>query len=388
MGMKRALPAHRIHRAKPSPMFLVPFLVRAFPIVFLATGCGSVGAPQPPSLNLPAPVADLTATRTDSAVRLAWTMPKRTTDRVVLERPIPVRICRKLGDGPCTAIATIMENPDKPGAYTDNLPPDLASGPWRLLTYQVILLNRAQKSAGSSNSAVTAAGAAPPAVAGLAAQVRQDGVLLSWHPATNAPSGEEKSTVFRIHRVLTTPGGEVPPGNSSPFGKAEKPPAEVTLAVRVASGADPGHALDTNAQLNQQYRYTVERVAVLSLARHEVEIQGQASDPLAVTATDIFPPAAPKNVVAVADAVAGAIDLSWPADTEPDLAGYYVYRRDTGTSLPAQRVGPLRSPIATPSFRDTNVERGHTYAYSVSAIDRSGNESTRSQEAVETVPSQ
>ena len=99
----------------------------------------------------------------------------------------------------------------------------------------------------------------------------------------------------------------------------------------------------------------------------------------------------PRGLIAVADDQAGAIDLSWTPDSDADLAGYYVYRRNTGTALPARRIAPQPTAptapaIAAPAFRDTQVERGHTYAYSVSAIDQTGNESAHSHEAVESLP--
>jgi hypothetical protein len=41
--------------------------------------------------------------------------------------------------------------------------------------------------------------------------------------------------------------------------------------------------------------------------------------------------------------------------------------------------------VNTPAFRDSNVVPGHSYFYSISAVDVRGNESSRSEEASETV---
>ena len=49
-------------------------------------GCGTPGAPQPPSLNLPDRVEDLAAVRTGVTVSLTWTMPKKNTDKLLLMR--------------------------------------------------------------------------------------------------------------------------------------------------------------------------------------------------------------------------------------------------------------------------------------------------------------
>lgn len=124
---------------------------------------------------------------------------------------------------------------------------------------------------------------------------------------------------------------------------------------------------------------------MLTLGGQTMEVQGMPSEPIAVATTDTFPPAVPQGLVAVADAGSGAIDLSWSPNTESDLAAYHLYRRDKQGGLPAQRISSLS--VET-SFRDTGVEPGHTYAYSLSALDQSGNESRRSPEVDETLPTQ
>jgi hypothetical protein len=350
--------------------------VLAFGIVLPAMSCGSPGAPTAPSLKLPTPVQDLAAVRVGNSVQLTWTMPTHTTDRVTLKRPFPAEICRAFESQPCAAISTIAGNPGKPASYTDKLPADLTQGPLRLLTYQVQLRNHAQKSAGASNAAYSASGTAPATLTGLTAQSRRDGVLLSWHPATEP----EKSIVFRIERVLES----VPaPAAKSQLAPAP-PPAKQILAVEEHDGKDPGNAMDIDAQLNQQYRYRVERVSALTLSGHAIEVQGNFSDPVEISTADVFPPAVPRGLFAVTDVDAGAVDLSWLPQSDRGLAGYYVYRRDPDGSLPAQRIS--EQVIPSPAFRDMGAVRGHTYAYSISAVDESGNESPRTPEVMESLP--
>ena len=161
------------------------------------------------------------------------------------------------------------------------------------------------------------------------------------------------------------------------------PAVDQTLVVHSLDGVDPGRALDNSALFNQQYRYVVERVATLALSGQSVEVQGPASEAILVTTTKKFPPAVPQGLVAVADAAAGAIDLSWSPDSDSDLAAYRVYRRDVHEGLPAQRIASLGTET---SYRDTGAQPDHTYAYSVSAIDQSGNESEHSPEIEETLP--
>ena len=270
-----------------------------------------------------------------------------------------------------------ISRPGSAGSYTDQLPTDLAHGPGRLLRYEVVLLNHAGKSAGPSDAAYSAAGTSPPPLVGLTAQLRQDGVLLTWEPA--AEPG--KTMFFRIERrqLTTTLPAQTPRSPLAP----SVPAVDQMLVVHGLDGVDPGRALDTSALFNQQYRYVVERVATLALSGQSVEVQGPASEAIVVTTTKKFPPAVPQGLVAVADAAAGAIDLSWSPDSDSDLAAYHVYRRDVQVGLPAQRIASLGTET---SFRDSGAQPEHTYAYSVSAIDQSGNESEHSPEVEETLP--
>jgi hypothetical protein len=356
--------------------FLVPIL--ALIAASAMNGCGAPGAPQPPSLNLPIPVANLSATRVGDSVHLAWTMPTHTTDRRPLKHPLTANVCRAAGSGSCTNIAKLVLAPAKAGTYTDDLPPDFAKKTNRLLRYEISLPNRAGKSAGPSNFAYTAAGTAPPALTGLTSQLRPDGVLLSWTPA----SEPETAVTFRIERLLLTAPPPKEQDHSSVLG-APAPPAAQTLVVHDRDRVDPGHALDTSATSNQRYRYVVERVATFDAEGHTAEIQGSPSDAIEVSTKDTFPPVVPQGLVAVADTAGAAIDLSWTPDSDTDLAAYHIYRRDVAAALPAQRIG---SSNGETSFRDTAVRQQHTYAYSVSAIDQSGNESKPSTEVEETLP--
>jgi hypothetical protein len=340
-------------------------------------GCGAPAAPAPPSLNLPTPVVNLSAARIGDSVHLAWTMPTRTTDHLALRHPVTAQICREIDSGPCTSTGTLSLAPGAAGKYTDVLPSDLSHQPDRLLRYEVALQNHAGKSAGPSNPAYSAAGNSPASVTGLTGQVRQDGVLLGWNPAPEPGH----STLFRIERLQLT--GPAPQEvRSSPLAPSPPSPTQ-TLVVHGRDGEDPGHAIDTSALFNQRYRYVVERVASLDLSGRSVEVQGLPSEAFEVTTSDVFPPAVPQGLVAVADSAAGAIDLSWTPDSDSDLAAYRVYRRDVMGSLPAQRVASMG--VET-SFRDTAVQAEHAYAYSVSAVDQSGNESERSPEVEETLP--
>lgn len=340
------------------------------PLILLA-GCGLVAAPQPPSLKLPQPVSDLTAQRTGDQVALHWTMPKRTTDKVLLVGAQKVRICRRIDSGPCTVAGTLLAAPDKPAAFTDQLPAALTFGAARPLVYTIELQNRSGHTAGPSNTAITAAGPAPPPIANLQAHTQPDGIVLTWTP-------ESVPATIRIERKLA----------DKSVSQKSSIPAEQTLEYSGAgfSSPDEGRVLDRDAALDHTYIYTAQRIARLTLQDKPIEVASVPSDTITIDARDLFAPATPSGLQAVADPEASAIDLSWQPDTEADLAGYTVYRREAGSNAAPARISPPAQP--EPSFRDTTAQPGHTYQYSVSATDRDGNESPRSPEVEELLPQQ
>jgi hypothetical protein len=335
------------------------------PLLLLA-GCGMVAAPQPPSLKLPEPVTDLSAQRTGNQVALHWTMPKRTTDKVLLAGDQKIQVCRRVGSEPCAIAGNLTAPPEKAATFTDELPVALASGAPRPLVYTVELENRSGRTAGPSNTAFTSAGSAPLQIANLAAHVEADGIMLTWTP-------EGGDSTIRIQRKLA----------DKSIDKKSTLPLEQTLEF---SGTDDGRVLDHDAALDHTYTYTAQRVAKLTLQDKSIEVASVPSEAITIDARDVFPPATPAGLQAVPDPEAGTIDLSWQPNTEADLAGYTVYRRDAGLNATPERISPPAQ--AAPSFRDSTAQAGHTYAYSVSATDRDGNESPRSPEVEESLPQQ
>ncbi len=164
----------------------------------LLSGCGTPGAPQPPSLNLADAVTDLAAVRTGNQVALTWLMPKHNTDKTVIKADVAARICRREGSGACDPVgADVMVAPGKVGTYTDTLPGALAAGAARPLSYFVELRNKKGHSAGLSNAATVLAGEAPRPIEGLTAEVQKQGVVLRW-------TADGEKDAVRLERKLLT----------------------------------------------------------------------------------------------------------------------------------------------------------------------------------------
>lgn len=366
-------------------MNLAPYLKRALCAALLSlTGCGVPGIPKPPSLDLPQPVTDLRAIRKGDMVFLAWTIPTETTDSLRVRHPGVTRICRNTDPAAsdcANPIATVApptpESQKKKlaapseklqASYTDQLPALLLrDDPAAELFYAVSVLNQHGRSAGLSNKASVPVVVALPPPSDFRPQVTADGVLLSW---TGSPQSTETQQLRHIYRVYRREEGT----------KAD------TIVGEMPFGALRTYLLlDHSFEWEKSYAYRATIVHLIQIeGRPETQFEGDDTPSRQVFAHDIFPPAVPSGLQAVFSGVGQQpfIDLIWAPDTDADLAGYNVYRHEPG--MAEQKINS--EIVKTPAFRDTNVSPGHTYFYSVSAIDVRGNESAHSAEASESVP--
>lgn len=351
-------------------------------------GCGMPAAPLPPSLNLPSPITDLDAVRTGDRVRLTWTMPRKNTDKLLLKDNVDVRICRRqAASQACVQAGSLRLAPGVRGAFSEELPQELATGTPRTLSYFVVLRNKRGKSAGPSNAAVVLAGEAPAAVKGLEATVRKSGVVLHWQADAAGPA----AGAVRLERKLLTPAAK-PKATQGPL-EPEPEMLDQNLLVDTGknnsgkNGRMPDSAIDRTVRFGAIYEYRAQRVIRAEADGKQMELDGPLTAPVRVEVADVFPPAVPQGLAAVAvpaeNGAAASIDLNWQPDTEPDLAGYIVYRREPGGAW--QRISPAQ-PVVGPGFSDVHVVAGRAYEYAVTAVDQGGHESRRSVPAAETVP--
>jgi hypothetical protein len=317
---------------------------------------------------------DLSAIRAGDQVSLFWTMPKKNTDKLEIKGEVTVRVCRQEGVGPCVDSGTVTMAPGAAGSYSETLPALLSTGPPRVLKYFVELKNRNGRSAGLSNAVETLAGGPPDPVRGFTAEVNKAGVVLSW-----TPDGE-KAAVRLQRKVLTPPATKTQQGLMAP----QPEPLEQNLLIE---DVRQGRALDKSIHFGETYEYRAQRVARLTVSGNTMELAGELSPPVRVEAKDVFPPEVPTGLAAVAttgeNGSEAAIDLSWTPDSEADVAGYVVYRREGDAAW--DRISAAE-PVVGPAFHDAHVQVRHTYIYAVSAVDQGGHESARSAETRETVP--
>ena len=356
---------------------VIPPLSAAFIAASLLSGCASPGPARPPSLHLPRLVTDLSATRTGDSVTLHWTTPEKTTDGLKIPPALTAEICRQLAahSSPCTPVKRVPVK-SGPSEASDTLPGSLTSEPAALVTYRVKILNANGHSAGPSNPAFAAAGAAPPPVEQMRVTAVRNGAMIQWQPQS-APA------FIDLDRTLVQTAAPKKRSSKQP-GKLAAPstPPEIHLQAGRQS-ADPGGTIDPIAKRGETYRYTAQRVREITLSGHALEIRSAPSPTITAVMRDTFPPAPPAGLAAVPGN--GSIDLSWEPNTEPDLAGYIVYRQavtadGTLTGAPTRLTPSL---VAAPAYSDLTAQPGQTYSYSVVAVDSAGNQSSASTEARE-----
>lgn len=341
----------------------------------LGTACGSPGIPLPPALELARPVTDLRAARKGNQVHLTWTLPTQTTDRRNLRHGGTVEVCRAAGTmNTCaTAVARIPFEPPirnkaaNIGSYTDQLQAGLHSSSTSQFFYAVSVLNPYGRSAGLSNQVEIPAAPTLQAPSDFRAQLTGDGVQLSWNAVT-APEGTALRFIYRIYR------------------RQEGSKADQIAGELAAENQPSPTLLDRSFEWEKTYDYRATVVTIAEANGTEQQVEGDDTPPVRVVAHDVFPPATPTGLQAVFSGPGqkAFIDLIWTPNSEADLAGYNVFRREPGSEWRKLNSDLVRSP----AFRDEAVVAGQRYSYSVSAADVRGNESPRSEEASEKVPAQ
>lgn len=109
------------------------------------------------------------------------------------------------------------------------------------------------------------------------------------------------------------------------------------------------------------------QVSAVDAAGNESELSDTVTA-AALPIPDTTPPAKPTGLRATE--LTGAVRLKWNANNESDLAGYYIYRNNIKINL---------QPITATNYNVTGfIHYGVGYKFEVSAVDKAGNESPKS----------
>ena len=138
---------------------------------------------------------------------------------------------------------------------------------------------------------------------------------------------------------------------------------------------------DTTFEFEKEYFYFVRAV---SAGTGDQPTESTESNIVEVKPVDTFPPSAPASITIAASP--DSISIFFPPNPEKDVVSYKVFRSEDG-GLPKSDWKLLTAkPLDTNTFQDTEVEKGKTYFYYVTAVDKYNNESEPSEEVSDKLP--
>jgi hypothetical protein len=352
--------------------------------LFFSVGCGAPGEPTPPTPTVPIAVTDLTARQAGDGVQLVFTLPAKSVAGDRLAGPPAVEIVRgtpKPDGAPDTKSFRVVYT--IPGAVVDNYvaeghvkfidpvaPAEIRAHSGAPLIYVVRTRASTKRASANSNAISVRMYPVPEPVAHVEARVTEPAIELSWAAPQHVSGGDSLAgfSGYRIYR------GELDPA-SAEAAASDLSKAKWKIPLALLASPDENSYRDTTFDFGKTYAYIVRSVVLVE----GNALESSDSAPAVVSPRDTFPPGPPQNLVAavLSGATPGSVlvDLSWSINLETDLAGYRVYRSEQQDTR-----GALITPdlLLAPAYRDTSVEPGRRYWYSVTAVDRAGNESDAS----------
>ena len=372
-------------------------------LVLLVLACGKRGDPRPPVPVIPKATTDLLVTQRADQVILSWSYPSLTTAGRSLTDIRRISVLRYVEELPAGGVG-IDPKAISPGETDPSVPqpialfakiPTLPQAQFIKLSNRVDSIEKANLTSATAGAklvfadkpafrstdgrpvrityAVVTEGATarseisnlaiivplPVATAptGLTATAKAEGVVLAWAEPKTSVRGDEAPVIggYRIYR--NAPGEAV---------------NEFAVPINTAPVRTTTYT-DTPPYGDHEYRVTAVAVDGPPL------LQSNASAPATVSFRDLVAPPPPASITALVET--RVVRLLWEAVDAPDLAGYRLYRSEgMGHGAEVKDIGTI--PIGTgtqtaTTFADDRIELGIAYRYAVTAVDKSGNESSR-----------
>ncbi|MCK9173661.1 MAG: hypothetical protein M0O96_00055 [Desulforhopalus sp.] len=323
----------------------------------LLSGCGYKDDPVPPQSVVPLAIENLRYVINDKGAELSWSYPSKTLKGAPLEDissfelfstgvpmdeycktcPIPFGKPQALPGG-----AVYDGNQLRSGAYQAG---GLTSG------YRYFFKIRSKDSwfaESPDSNIVTFVYSIPPAApSSLRADTGDGEVSLHWAAVKILQDGARLPAPVQ-YQVMRSTGGAL-----SPIGQLQ----------------DGLSWKDTTVNNGGKYRYAVRSV---------IDFDGSLvpsldSATVSVSPVDATAPEAPSHVQVVA--MTQGVKVFWVSSDSSDLAGYRIYRSGTGKNY--KLVGKMDATATL--FNDSEADANSSWYYVITAVDKIGNESNRSQ---------
>ncbi len=353
-------------------------------VSILLGGCAAPAEPLERRAPVPKAVTDLVAVQAGNDVVLRFTLPNETVDRRPLKQVPVIEIYRVIRPATSTtpAAPSISLAPRLiltiPSAMVDQYADqghvravdslkaeDFQPDTEEVAEYAVRTRASAKKESADSNSVILGIYPAADPIPDLKVATTHSGILLTWTPPQKTMVGSAPTIAkYLVYRSELDTAGTM-------AANVVENPKQKTPLLKIGE-SEAATYRDTLAEQGKTYVYSVRSVAQYPNG----VIESGDSNLASVTPKDTFPPAAPQGLVVVfvppVGEAPGHIELSWAINSETDIAGYNVYRSEQDGAL-GTRLNP--ELLLTPVFRDMNAVSDRRYLYTVTAVDRYGNES-------------
>jgi len=190
---------------------------------------------------------------------------------------------------------------------------------------------------------------APNPPSGLKAEAAADRVILKWRVPEENTDGSSPSSVKGYHVYRSS--------EESVFARINHELIKKTSYE------------DDQILFGKEYQYVVR----CSASEAPPYLESENSEPVKIIVKDTIGPEKPKGLILIA--AGDQITVTWDTVEAEDLYGYKIWRRKKGEE------GFLlmtSEPVKENIFHDFSVREGIEYEYCVSACDKAGNESERS----------
>ena len=347
-------------------------------VLVSAIACGKRLPPLPPLERVQQRTEQLSGYQRGNEVLLSWPAPVRNAPgssvqsiaridvyRLAEKPTAPLPLTEEEFAARSTLIGSVTDDQIKAAkvtlTYTDKL--GLGGEPARL-RYAIRYVNAAGQRAAFSNFLLiepAARIAHPPRL--LSTEIAESGITLNWEPAAanidgSVPVNLLGYNVYRLDEKQTEAG-------TTPLNGAQ-----------LVSGTK---FVDKTFKFGQTFKYLVRSV---SLGTEGAQVESVNSNSLSVSPRDTFKPSPPTSITIVG--APGRLSIFFPANPEPDIAGYNIYRQSEQSKDKWIRLN--KTLLVRTTFLDEKVESGKKYSYYVTAVDQAGNESDPSEVVSETAP--